>query len=63
MAQYTNPNQQGGGENKSFMVMMLALLGVLLGMQFITAKKKAAEPKQPAAISQSANAPATPNPT
>lgn len=45
MAQYTNPNQQGGGDNKSFMVMMLALLGVLLGMQFFTAKKKAAEPK------------------
>ncbi|GGA71794.1 membrane protein insertase YidC [Edaphobacter acidisoli] len=56
MAQYTNPNQQGGGDNKSFMVMMLALLGVLLGMQFITAKKKAAEPKQPTAVTQSASA-------
>ncbi len=54
MAQYTNPNQQGGGDNKSFMVMMLALLGVLLGMQFITAKKKAAEPKPATSATQSA---------
>lgn len=56
MAEFKNPNQQGsGGDNKSFMVMMLALLAVLLGMQFFTAKKT--PPPVPPEATQSAPAP------
>ena len=39
MAEFKNPNQQGGGDNKSLLVMMLVLVTVFAGLQFYKAKK------------------------
>ena len=39
MAEFTNPNQQGGGDNKSLLVMMLVLVTVFFGLQYYRAKK------------------------
>ena len=38
MAEFKNPNQQGGGENKSLLVMMLVLVTVFFGLQYFRAK-------------------------
>ena len=34
MAEFKNPNQQGGGDNKSLLLMMLVLVTVFVGMQY-----------------------------
>ncbi len=39
MAEFSNPNQQGGGDNKSLLVMMLVLVTVFFGLQYFRAKK------------------------
>jgi YidC/Oxa1 family membrane protein insertase len=39
LAEFKNPNQQGGGDNKSLLVMMLVLVTVFFGLQYFRAKK------------------------
>jgi YidC/Oxa1 family membrane protein insertase len=59
LAEFKNPNQQGGGDNKSLLVMMLVLVTVFFGLQYFRAKSnpQTASPNAaPAAQS------ATPNP-
>jgi YidC/Oxa1 family membrane protein insertase len=64
LAEFKNPNQQGGGDNKSLLVMMLVLVTVFFGLQYYrtrnnpqTASPNAAAPQsaasQPAAQSGS----------
>ena len=38
MPEFKNPNQQGGGDNKSLLVMMLVLVTVFFGLQYFRAK-------------------------
>ncbi len=38
MAEFKNPNQQGGGDNKSLLVMMLVLVAVFFGLQYFRSK-------------------------
>ena len=38
MAEFKNPNQQGGGDNRSLLVMMLVLVTVFFGLQYFRAK-------------------------
>ncbi|WP_158792949.1 membrane protein insertase YidC [Granulicella sp. L60] len=38
MAEFKNPNQQGGGDNKSLLVMMLVLVTVFFGLQYFRAR-------------------------
>ena len=60
MAEFKNPNQQGGGDNRSLLVMMFVLVAVFFGLQFYRSKTnpQTASPNAPA--TQSA-APATPS--
>jgi YidC/Oxa1 family membrane protein insertase len=56
LAEFKNPNQQGGGDNKSLLVMMLVLVTVFFGLQYFRAKNnpQTASPN----VSQNATAPA-----
>jgi YidC/Oxa1 family membrane protein insertase len=38
LAEFKNPNQQGGGDNKSLVVMMLVMVTVFFGLQYFRAK-------------------------
>ncbi len=38
MAEFKNPNQQGGGDNKSLLVMMLVLVTAFFGLQYYKAR-------------------------
>jgi YidC/Oxa1 family membrane protein insertase len=38
LAEFKNPNQQGGGDNRSLLVMMLVLVSVFFGLQYFRAK-------------------------
>jgi YidC/Oxa1 family membrane protein insertase len=38
LAEFKNPNQQGGGDNKSLLVMMLVMVTVFFGLQYFRAK-------------------------
>jgi YidC/Oxa1 family membrane protein insertase len=38
LAEFKNPNQQGGGDNKSLLVMMIVLVTVFFGLQYFRAK-------------------------
>ncbi len=38
MAEFKNPNQQGGGDNRSLLVMMLVLVTVFFGLQYFKTK-------------------------
>ncbi len=38
MAEFKNPNQQGGGDNKSLLVMMLVMVSVFFGLQYFRTK-------------------------
>jgi YidC/Oxa1 family membrane protein insertase len=38
LAEFKNPNQQGGGDNKSLLVMMFVLVTVFFGLQYFRAK-------------------------
>ena len=59
MAEFKNPNQQGGGDNRSLLVMMLVLVTVFLGLQYFRAKTnpQTASPNAAASAPQSAAAP------
>ena len=39
MAEFKNPNQQGGQDNRSLLVMMLVMVAVFFGLQYFRAKK------------------------
>ena len=69
MAEFKNPNQQGGGDNKSLLVMMLVLVTVFFGLQYFraktnpqTASPNATQSAPSPSGSQSAAPPATPVP-
>jgi YidC/Oxa1 family membrane protein insertase len=69
LAEFKNPNQQGGGDNRSLLVMMLVLVTVFFGLQYFRAKNnpQTASPNAAASSPQSAPAssgtqPATPAP-
>lgn len=50
MAEFKNPNQQGGQDNKSFLLMMLVMVAVFFGLQYFqSTKPKPASPTAPAA--------------
>ncbi len=50
MAEFKNPNQPGGQDNKSLLVMMLVMVAVFFGLQYFRAKKN------PQTVSPNANA-------
>ena len=60
MAEFKNPNQQGGQDNHSFLLMMLVMVAVFFGLQYFqSTKPKPASPKAPAAATaQNTPAPA-----
>jgi YidC/Oxa1 family membrane protein insertase len=68
LAEFRNPNAGGGGsqDNRSFLVMMIVMIGVIFGLQYWKNSKSAATapPDKPAvtATSQAPSAPATPSP-
>jgi YidC/Oxa1 family membrane protein insertase len=39
LAEFKNPNQQGGGDNRSLVVMMLVMVTVFFGLQYFRAKR------------------------
>jgi YidC/Oxa1 family membrane protein insertase len=60
LPEFKNPNQAGGGQdNRSFLLLIVVMFGVIFGAQWWTAKyhPKAPEPAAPAAATQSAAAP------
>jgi YidC/Oxa1 family membrane protein insertase len=56
LPEFKNPNQQGGGDNRSLLVMMLVLVTVFLGLQYFRAKTnpQTVSPNTAASGSQSA---------
>jgi len=63
LAEFKNPNQQGGGDNKSLVVMMLVLVTVFFGLQYFRAKNNPQTASPNGAHSAAANgaqAPAQP---
>ncbi len=59
MAEFKNPNQQGGGDNKSLLVMMLVLVTAFFGLQYFRAKTN----PQTASPNIAASAPQSPSPS
>lgn len=64
MAEFKNPNQQGGQDNNSFLLMMLVMVAIFFGLQYYHSKSKPASPTAPAATqttpAQSGSQPAAP---
>ncbi|MDQ2832545.1 MAG: membrane protein insertase YidC [Acidobacteriota bacterium] len=60
MAEFKNPNQQGGGDNRSLLIMMLVLVTVFFGLQYFKTKNnpQTASPHGSAAPNSSGTAPA-----
>jgi YidC/Oxa1 family membrane protein insertase len=65
LAEFKNPNQQGGGDNKSLLVMMLVLVTVFFGLQYFRAKTnpQTASPNAAASAPQNASSSAPSAPT
>ncbi len=63
MAQYSNPNQQGGQDNRSLLAMMAVLVVVFLGLQFYKAKMAPAPTANPASTAVTSSAPVPTQPT
>jgi YidC/Oxa1 family membrane protein insertase len=59
LAEFKNPNQQGGGDNRSLLVMMLVLVTVFFGLQYFRAKNNPQTVSPNAAASSSQSAPAS----
>jgi len=59
LAEFSNPNQQGGQDNKSLVTMMVVLVAVLFGAQFYHSKMnpQTASPSAPAVSAPQTNAP------
>ena len=62
MAEFKNPNQQGGGDNRSLLVMMLVLVTVFFGLQYFRAKTNPQTVSPNAAASSPQSAPASGTP-
>jgi YidC/Oxa1 family membrane protein insertase len=61
LADFSNPNQQGGQDNRSLVMMMIVLVAVFLGLQYYHAKyPPPAAPAAPTAATQSSPASAAP---
>jgi YidC/Oxa1 family membrane protein insertase len=59
LAEFKNPNQQGGQDNNSFLLMMLVMVAIFFGLQYYHTKNKPATPvAAPAAVQ---TAPAQPD--
>jgi YidC/Oxa1 family membrane protein insertase len=56
LAEFKNPNQQGAGDNKSLVVMMLVMVTVFFGLQYFRAKRN----PQTASPNSAQSAPAQP---
>ena len=52
MAEFKNPNQAGGQDNRSLLLMMVVMVAVFFGLQYFRAKKN------PQTVSPNANVPA-----
>jgi len=65
LAEFKNPNQQGGQDNKSLLVMMLVMVTVFFGLQYFRAKKnpQTASPNANAPLVQTAAGIAQPSPS
>jgi YidC/Oxa1 family membrane protein insertase len=59
LAEFKNPNQQGGGDNKSLLVMMLVLVTVFIGLQYFRGKTNPQTVSPNAASAPAATSPAT----
>ena len=59
MAEISNPNQQGGGDNRSLVAMMVVMVAVFFGLQMYRAKTnpRTASPSSPAVAQTTAPAP------
>ncbi len=55
MAEFKNPNQQGGGQDsRSFLIMIVVMVAVFFGLQFFRAKNpQTVAPSAPAATQTS----------
>jgi YidC/Oxa1 family membrane protein insertase len=62
LPEFKNPNQQGGGDNRSLLVMMLVLVSVFFGLQYFRAKTnpQTASPNSAAAPQSAATSGAQP---
>jgi YidC/Oxa1 family membrane protein insertase len=60
LAEFKNPNQQGGGDNKSLLVMMLVLVTVFFGLQYYRTKSNPQTASPNAAAPAPQNAPSQP---
>lgn len=60
MAEFKNPNQQGGGDNKSLVVVMIVMVTVFFGLQYYRAKTNPPTASPNAAVTQNASPGATP---
>ena len=60
MAEFSNPNQQGGQDNRSLAVLMVVFIGVLLGLQYYRAKYAPVPAPQSATATQPNAKPAGP---
>jgi YidC/Oxa1 family membrane protein insertase len=63
LAEFKNPNQQGGGDNKSLLVMMIVLVTVFFGLQYFRAKTNPPTVSPNAASATQSAAPAGSQPT
>ncbi len=65
MAEFKNPNQQGGQDNRGLLLMMLVMVGVFFGLQYYRAKKnpQTASPNRPPAVAPVQTNPAFAQPT
>lgn len=63
MPEFRNPNQSGGGtqDNRSFLVMMIVMMGVIFGIQYWRMKTHPPEPEKTASPAATATSPAVPN--
>jgi YidC/Oxa1 family membrane protein insertase len=59
LAEFKNPNQQGGGDNKSLLVVMIVMVTVFFGLQYYRAKTNPPTVSPNAAATQSASSAAT----
>jgi YidC/Oxa1 family membrane protein insertase len=62
LAQYSNPNQQGGQDNRSLLAMMAVLVVVFLGLQLYKSKMAPAPATNSASTAASSGAPAPTQP-
>jgi YidC/Oxa1 family membrane protein insertase len=60
LAEFKNPNQQGGGDNKSLVVVMIVMVTVFFGLQYYRSKTNPPTASPNAAVTQNASPGATP---